>query len=131
MPFFYLRIRWAESPGPKSDELGHRILKSDFVPSDLATSDCIRRPILFSDRKVKIRSSESDRIRISLSDTFFWKTDFAKNRTSENSICPTLQHKRLFFAPFLLTCIGFLLLASISVFFYCGFVIAFTFQLNS
>ena len=55
---------WVESSdfGPKSDDLGHRILKSDFIPSDFAKSDCISRPILFSDQKTKIRSSESDRI---------------------------------------------------------------------
>ena len=49
MLFFDSRIRWAESSdfGPKSDDLGHRILKSDFIPSDFAISDCIRRPILF------------------------------------------------------------------------------------
>ena len=36
MPFFDLIIRWVESSdfGPKSDDLGHRILKSDFIPSD-------------------------------------------------------------------------------------------------
>ena len=64
MPFFDLRIRWAESSdfGPKSDDLGHRILESDFIPSDFAKSDCISRPILFSHRKIKMRSSESDRI---------------------------------------------------------------------
>ena len=51
---FGLRIRWIESSnsGPKSD-LGHRILKSDFIPSDFAISDCIRRRIHSSDRKVK------------------------------------------------------------------------------
>ena len=47
-PFFDLIIPWAESSefGPKSDDLGHRILKSDFVPSDFALSDCIRRPTI-------------------------------------------------------------------------------------
>ena len=29
---------------------------------DFAKSDCVSRPISFSDRKIKIRSSESDRI---------------------------------------------------------------------
>ena len=64
MPFFDLIIRWVESSdfGPKSDDLGHRILRSDFVPSDLAQSDCISRPMFLSDRKIKIRSSKSDRI---------------------------------------------------------------------
>ena len=64
MPFFDLRIRWVESSdfGPKSDDLGHRILKADFIPSDFAKADCISRSILFSDRKIKSRSSESDRI---------------------------------------------------------------------
>ena len=68
MPFFDLIIRWVESSdfGPKSDDLGHRILKTDFIPSDFATSLCISRPIIFSDRKIKIRSSESDRVRNSL-----------------------------------------------------------------
>ena len=33
-----------------------------FIPSDFAKSDCINKPIFFSDRKIKIRSSESDRI---------------------------------------------------------------------
>ena len=42
------------------DDLGHRILKSDFSPSDFAKSDCMSRPILFSDRKIEIKSSESD-----------------------------------------------------------------------
>ena len=39
---FELRIRWTESSdfGPKFD-LGNRILKSDFTPSDFAISDCI------------------------------------------------------------------------------------------
>ena len=64
MPFFVLIIRWVESSdfGLKADDLGHRILKSDFIPLDFAKSDCISRPILFSDRKIEIRSSESDRI---------------------------------------------------------------------
>ena len=66
MLFFDLIIRWVESSdsGPKSDDFGHRILKSDFIPSDIAKSDCISisRPILFSNRKLKIRCSESDRI---------------------------------------------------------------------
>ena len=66
MPFFDLIIRWVESLdfGPKSDDLGHRILKSDFTLSDFTKSDCIS--IRFSDRKIKIRSSESDRTIISL-----------------------------------------------------------------
>ena len=61
-------IRWVESSafGPKSDDLGHRILKSDFVPSDFVLSGCVGRPILISDRKIKIWSLESDHIRISL-----------------------------------------------------------------
>ena len=60
-----MRIRWTESPdfGPKSDL---SILKSDFIPSDFAISDCVRRPIHSSDRKVKIRSSKPDRVRMSL-----------------------------------------------------------------
>ena len=73
MPFFDLTIQCVESSdfGPKSDDLGHRILKSDFVPSDFAKSDvfqlfvksdCISRPMFSSDRKIKIRSLESDRI---------------------------------------------------------------------
>ena len=71
MPFFDLRVRWVESSdfGTKSDDLGHRILKSYFIPSDFAKSDCISRPILFSDRKIKIRRSESDRKIISLTKT--------------------------------------------------------------
>ena len=54
MPFCDLRIRWAESSDfwPKSDDLGHGTIKLDFVPSDFAVSDCIRRPIIFSDRKI-------------------------------------------------------------------------------
>ena len=57
MPFFDLGIRWVESSdfGPKSDDLGHRILKSDFIPSDFVKSVCIRRPIFFSDGKIIIR----------------------------------------------------------------------------
>ena len=63
MPFFDLIIRWVASSDfrTKTDDLGHRILKSDFIPSDFAKSDCISKPILFSDRKIQIRSSESDR----------------------------------------------------------------------
>ena len=70
MPFFDLIIRWVESSdfGPKSDDLGHRILKSDFITSDFAKSDCISRPIFFSDGKIKIRSSESDRMINGLTD---------------------------------------------------------------
>ena len=68
MSFSVLIIRWAEwsNFGPKSDGLDHRILKSDFVPSDFELSDCVTRPILFSGRKVKIWSSDSDCIRIGL-----------------------------------------------------------------
>ena len=64
MPFIDLRIRLVESSdfGPKSDDLAHRILKSDLIPSDFTKSDCSSRPIPFSDRKIKIRSLESDRI---------------------------------------------------------------------
>ena len=53
MPLFYLRIRWGESSdfGQKSDDLGHRILKSDFVPSEFVISYCIRRPTIFADQK--------------------------------------------------------------------------------
>ena len=64
MLFFDMRIRWAESSdfGPNSDDLGHRILVSDIIPSDF---EFIRKPIQFSDRKEKIWSSQSDCIRIS------------------------------------------------------------------
>ena len=64
MPFFDLISRWVESSnsGPRCDDLSHLILESDFIPSDFAKSDCISRPIFFSDRTIKIRSSESDRI---------------------------------------------------------------------
>ena len=51
MPFFDLRIRRAESSdfGPKSD-LGPSDSQSDVIMSDFAIiSDCIRRPIYFSD----------------------------------------------------------------------------------
>ena len=34
-----------------SDDLDHRILKSEFIPSDFAKSGCISRLIFFSDRK--------------------------------------------------------------------------------
>ena len=66
-------IRWFEFSdfGPKSDDLGHRILKSDFIPSDSAKSICISRPIFFSDGKVYIRSSESDRIVNGLNSAIF------------------------------------------------------------
>ena len=79
MTFFDLIIRWVESSdfGPKSDDMGHRILKSDFIPSDFAKSDCISRPILFADRKIKIRSSESDRIINGLG--LLMQSDFAKS----------------------------------------------------
>ena len=62
MPFSDLRIQWVESSdfGPKSDDLGHRILKSDFIPSNIAKSDCISRPIFFrsknKNQKLGIRS---------------------------------------------------------------------------
>ena len=51
--FYLIKDRWVESSefGPKSDDLGHRILKSDFIPSDFAKSDCISRPILFQNEK--------------------------------------------------------------------------------
>ena len=65
---FDWRIRWAGwlDFDPKSD-LGHQILKADFIPSDFAISNSIRRPIyLVSERNVKIYSSESDRVRIIL-----------------------------------------------------------------
>ena len=54
-PFFDLIIRWVESSdfGAKSDDLGHRILKSDFISSDFAELDCISRPILLSRSKNK------------------------------------------------------------------------------
>ena len=39
--------------GPKSDDLGHQILKPDFVPLDFAISYCTTRPIIFSYRKKK------------------------------------------------------------------------------
>ena len=49
MTFFDLRIRWAGSSdfGQKSDDLGRRILNSDFVTSDSAISDSIRKPDAF------------------------------------------------------------------------------------
>ena len=64
MPFFDLIIRLVESSdfGAKPDDLGHRILKPDIIPSYFAKSDCISKPILFSDRKIKIGSSASDRV---------------------------------------------------------------------
>ena len=76
MSFFDLIIRWVESSdfGPRSDDLGHRILKTELIPSDLAKSDCISRAIFFSDRKIKIRSSESDRIINGLRATLFNNT---------------------------------------------------------
>ena len=63
MPFFDLIIRWVESSdfGPKSDDLGYRILKSNFIPSVLQNRS-ISRPILCSDRNIVTRSSESDGI---------------------------------------------------------------------
>ena len=44
MLLFDLIIQWVESSnfGPKSDELGHRIPKTDFIPSEFAKSDGIR-----------------------------------------------------------------------------------------
>ena len=55
MPAFDLRIRWAESSdfGPKSDDFGHRIIKSDFIRSDFAKSDCIRPILMQSDRWIE------------------------------------------------------------------------------
>ena len=45
MQFFNMMIRWVEPSDfrPKSDDLGHRIIKSDFIPSDFAKSDCIKQ----------------------------------------------------------------------------------------
>ena len=64
MPFFDLIIRWVESSdfGPKSDDLGHRILKSDFIPSDFAKIRLHKHSHPFCRWKIKITSSESDRI---------------------------------------------------------------------
>ena len=64
MPFFDLIIRWVglSDFGPKSDDLGQRIHKSDVIPSDFGKLDCVSRPTFFSVRKIKIRSLESDRI---------------------------------------------------------------------
>ena len=79
MPFFRFENSMGESSefGPKSGDLGHRILKSDFIPPDIANSDCISRPILFSDRKIKLRSSESDRIINGLTALDFATLNFA------------------------------------------------------
>ena len=49
----------------KSDDLGHRILKSHNIPSDLALSDCVRRSFFFRSN-LKIWGSESDGVGISL-----------------------------------------------------------------
>ena len=45
------RIRWAESSDFVlfSDDLGHRILLSDTIPSEF---EFMRKPIQFSDRKI-------------------------------------------------------------------------------
>ena len=53
MPFFDLISRWVESSdfGPKSDDLGRRILESDFIPSDVAKSDCIRPTIIVPENR--------------------------------------------------------------------------------
>ena len=77
-------IRWVESSDfrPKSDDLGHRILKSDFIPSDFAKSVCISRPILFSDRKMKVRRSESDSIINGLRSTIMESKNRKQNRLS-------------------------------------------------
>ena len=60
-------IRWVESSdfGPKSDDLGYRILKQDFTPSDCAKSDCITGPSLIQIEN-KNQKLESDCIIISL-----------------------------------------------------------------
>ena len=55
--FEFLIIRCAESSdlGPKSDGLGHRILKSNFVPSDFYTIGLRKKSVFFSsDRKMRI-----------------------------------------------------------------------------
>ena len=39
--------------GPKSDEMGHRIIKSIFFRSDFACSGLRSRVILFLDRKIE------------------------------------------------------------------------------
>ena len=54
---FFKRTRPAASMRPPC-----LIYLSTSIPSDFAKSDCISRPIFFSDRNIKIRSSESDRI---------------------------------------------------------------------
>ena len=55
MPFFDLIIQWVESSDfePVSDDLGHRILKYDFTPSDFAQSDCLSTPFFFLIEKFK------------------------------------------------------------------------------
>ena len=80
MPFFDLRIRWAESSdfGPKSVGFCRILdqnlttwaigfLKSDFCPVGfLQSRTASAGPSFFSDRKIKIRRSESDRVRTSV-----------------------------------------------------------------
>ena len=62
-----MRIRQVETSdfGPRSDDLSYRILKLDFIPPDYAKSDCISRPISFSDenktQKLGIRWSHNKR----------------------------------------------------------------------
>ena len=63
---FFKRTRPAASMRPPC-----LIYLSTSIPSDFAKSDCISRPIFFSDRNIKIRSSESDRI-INGLNLIFW-----------------------------------------------------------
>ena len=80
MPFFDLRIQWVESSdfGPKSDDLGHRILKYDFLSRRICKIGLHKQAHPFSDRKIKIRSSESDRIINDLKSDFI-PSGFAKS----------------------------------------------------
>ena len=83
MPFFDLIIRWVESSdfGPKSDDLGHWILKSNFILSDLAKSDCISRPrpfIMRSDSELLIFIFRSEKKMGLLMQSDFAKSDRIK-----------------------------------------------------
>ena len=78
--------------GPKSDDLGHRNLKSDFGPSHFVPSECIRWPILFSDRKVKIWRLEADRIMESAYSLMYQYTMRYTSVRHASTVCITPEH---------------------------------------
>ena len=92
MPFFDLRIRWVESSdfGPKSDDLGHRILIF-FYPVEFGKIGLHKQAQLFLRSKIIIRSSESDRVIISLTVAVLFR-----NRNQENQDPPPQENQETY-----------------------------------